>query len=227
MVIKDKLFFMILLKILLLSTISCGLGETIDVLSPRDPILKAASKGDAKTLRYLVKEEGRDINYKDAAGETALHHAARWCKDGVIPVIIKLGGLANARSKNEDQAIHIASTKYGCERTLAQLVNNGADVNSFGSAGETALHKAIDLAENIDILLQNGASKNLKNLLGKTAGDLVSEELTEERNRAMRAKTDYERCLKENPTKKENCSDYTSYHQDKINTLQKMVQKLR
>lgn len=210
-----------------LTLLNCG--GIIDVVSPRDPVLNAASSGDAAKLRTLVKDEGRDINYKDASGEGAFHHAARWCKDRVISVISELGGKIDMRSKNNDQALHIAASKGWCSKTINELVKAGADVNSLGSENEAPLHKAAktEALDSVEALLSNGASKTLKNGSGQTALEIAQKYLDEKQESLKKAPEEYARCLKENPNDKNLCSDHSSVYKASIEHLNKIIKLLQ
>lgn len=227
--IKKHLFLMTIFFLIVHIT-GCGLGTAIDVLSPRDPLLYAASTGDVEKIRYLVKNEGRSISYKDASGETALHHAARWCKAKAIPVIVELGGETDARSKNNDAPLHVAASKFGCQSTIANLLNAGAAINSIGSEGETALHKAVKWgdAEIVKLLLDRGALTTKRDDGGKTPAERAQSILLQKRDSLVTEKINYQNCLTEkakDPNK--SCFDNSSAIQNIIDIYQEIVRILK
>lgn len=218
-----KKYFLLSASIFVLAhSLGCGLGTALDVLAPRDPLLYAASTGDVEKIRYLVKNEGRSISYKDASGETALHHAARWCKDKAIPVIVELGGETDARSNNNDAPLHIAASKLYCQSTITNLLNAGANINSIGSEGETALHKAVKWAEFtgveiVKLLFDRGAITTKRDDSGKTPAERAQSILAQKRDSLVTEKINYQTCLTEK------AKDPNKFCEDHSNGIQRII----
>ncbi len=108
-----------------------------------DPIIRAAEKGEAATVKRLL-EEGADINRRDLAGYTPLIAAILADQDDVAALLI-----VNKADPNAPDVLGITPLMYaiykGQESTVRHLLEAGADKTMADKMGHTAIQYAKDL----------------------------------------------------------------------------------
>ena len=137
-----------------------------------------AGKGDLETIKAEL-EGGRDIDSRDAAGQTALMYAAENGQMDVVRYLISNGADVNAQAKDfflRGTALIYATSSNRLD-VIEYLIENGADVNATTKNKETALFYAAarGYKKAVEILLKNGADTELKNKKDQTALDLARE----------------------------------------------------
>ena len=90
-------------------------------------------------LNAQLEETGRDVNYRDDFGYTALHIAAERDLLEAAKWLINVGADLEARDINNATALHVAAWKDSL-RVATLLVEEGADVSLKNSNGRTPLH---------------------------------------------------------------------------------------
>jgi uncharacterized protein len=107
-----------------------------------DPIVEAAMRGDAETLRALLAE-GWDVNAREGDGTTALHWAALNGDVESVALLLASGADLEAVTRNGDYtALHMASME-GHAEVVEMLLAAGSRVEArTSSGGVTALHLA-------------------------------------------------------------------------------------
>lgn len=109
----------------------------------------------------LLIELGADVNVKDAAHISPLHHAAFSQDDEIMKVLIQNGASLEAKSHDGLTPL-LSATIQGTHDSVTLLVHFGVSVNITTIYGETALHFAAEL-NHLDktlFLLNNGANVN-------------------------------------------------------------------
>jgi ankyrin repeat protein len=159
------------------------------------PIHLAAMANQVDAVRALVLS-GADINAKDSAGRTALHHAAKLSSD-----IFQLPSstLASRRSSSSSRQsalrfsyafgqqdrtcgrrpshVSLSSTASEEKCSLVEvLVRSGADMEICDRDGNSPLHIAVLTGDifNINTLLDNGANIHRRNKAGLTPLGVIS-----------------------------------------------------
>jgi len=156
------------LSLVVFMVVGCAKNESFHI---------PAAKGDLDTLKAEL-DEGRDIDSRDAAGQTALMYAAETGQMEVVKYLVSNGADVNARSKGIGRGtalIYAASSNRLV--VMEYLIERGAEVNAMTQARETALFWAAanGHTEAIKILLKNGADAGLKNQNGETALDVAKQ----------------------------------------------------
>jgi ankyrin repeat protein len=111
-----------------------------------------------KILQKAIKAH-KDMNQRDAAGFTAMLHAARLNLPGVISELAGAGANVNLRSYDGNTPFH-----YACFRehwnAMTMLIRLGADPDAVDTNGRTALIRAIECQDEelVTKLLELGAS---------------------------------------------------------------------
>ncbi len=140
------LFLQIFGVFLFLSTSLIRLGKTIigkikslgqghEQGMVRD-MIEAASEGSLSTLRTLL-DGGADVNARNTAGETPLHHAVWSTQHVCILHLLESGADPNAADKNGDTPLHLACREPELPM-IEYLLRFGADATLRNKKGETA-----------------------------------------------------------------------------------------
>ena len=115
----------------------------------QEEFLEACESGnldDVKSTLEKLKNEGNDVNVRDADGNSGLHLGA---KKGHLPVVEFLfseGTDVNATNNDKETAL-IKAAFFGHLEVCEYLVSNGADVtvkSKFGTAMKLAKKKGHD-----------------------------------------------------------------------------------
>ena len=127
-------------------------------------------------------EKGADPKAIDDTQKTAIVYAAGRGFSAVTRLLLDHGIDVNARYGN-DLTVLMWAAGYSAEagvkdveEVMTLLIDRGAHLDDQDNRGRTALMIAAELghAAAVDVLLARGADKSLKDMQGKTAGDLTS-----------------------------------------------------
>lgn len=138
-----------------------------------EPLTLGATRQES--VDYFIDEVGHYIY----SGDTALHIAAMtYCADA-IAILCDHGAIIAARNRRGAQALH-----YACdgapnahtwnparqERTVARLIEMGADPNALDKSGVAPIHRAVRqrCTGALKALLAGGADIDLRNKSGTT-----------------------------------------------------------
>jgi hypothetical protein len=161
------------------------------------PIHIAAMAGQVEAAKALVLS-GADINAKDSAGYTALHHAARLPSDyyrlrpsatvshrrsSSQQSTLRFSYIVGEREKTKSRRPSYASTSTTASEdrcsVLEALLQSGANMEACDRNGNSPLHIAVLTGDmlNTTTLLDRGANINARNKTGLTAlGALAADE---------------------------------------------------
>ena len=131
--------------------------------APADsPVADAAMRGDAETVRTLLRE-GADVNAAQGDGMTALHWAAERGDAVLAEVLLYAGANVGAVTRLGDYTpLHLAA-KAGNAPVLETLIEAGSDVDAVtATGGVTALHfaSASSSTDAVAALVRHGAALN-------------------------------------------------------------------
>ncbi|MDB6022526.1 MAG: hypothetical protein JWQ04_2383 [Pedosphaera sp.] len=142
----------------------------------RDEILTAIAKNNKVALARLLAE-GCDSNVKDSAGRTPLMHAVIGDKREIVDMLIHNGADVNAQDNDGFSPLHFAAQDFRVE-TAKSLLNNNAQVDARDEYGNTPLWRAVfnsrGRGEMINLLLEHGADRMIRNKSGKTSVELAN-----------------------------------------------------
>ena len=145
-------------------------------------LLISNAKDDVRQLDFgleLVKG-GADANTTDYAGRALLHRCAGKLHDCVgledqrsriISELVQLGANLDARTKEGETALHIA-TENDQKETVCQLIKLGADVNAIDKHGKNKMLQLSLETNHIEVsakLISSGADTNTSNEESETA----------------------------------------------------------
>lgn len=127
--------------------------------------LQIACRGGIVPLVIFLLDRGDDIEEEDAAGNTALHHAAWEGHDDVIAVLLERGAKTGSKDKSGRSILHLVALQ-GHKSTAELLLNKGADellCSVEEKNGMTPLHCAVNaLHEDVmRILVERATSASL------------------------------------------------------------------
>ena len=134
--------------------------------SPITPIIHtaASANGTAQGSRTV------SINAKNNMKQTALHLAAFFRSEKVVPLLIEAGADLDARDGFDNTPLLVATHGRDTKKVIVEaLLEAGADVNAAGQINgdtrNTALHLAIEPTkfELLQLLLSNGAIADSRN----------------------------------------------------------------
>lgn len=143
-------------------------------LKPRDSYERTAviagmpyGSGYDEQLVHALVEHGAPVNVEDRAGRSLVSHAVEYGKVEEVEYLLAHGG------KLKPEYVFHADKKM-----LLHLFGKGLDVNTRSDAGDTLLHRAVDIGdtEMAKFLLAHGADPNIRNNTGKTALDMAREQ---------------------------------------------------
>jgi ankyrin repeat protein len=152
-------------------------------LSLMTPLMAA----ETLSVAWTLLEAGADPRARDRTGKTALHHAAKMREaTSIIPLLVRAGADANARSDDADRDTPIfcavenfmeSPDKYAASLTLRALVHAGADINVTNVNGATvmALAAAHNQPDLIKLLVELGADPGRRLSNGRTPLDYARE----------------------------------------------------
>lgn len=142
---------------------------------------------DSIRMMNLLIDNGININFQGAQGDTALMYASGW---GVVTknperarILLDKGAKVNLQNKKGETALMMAAYR-GHVETAKLLIDRGANIELKDAAGRTALMTAsaatIDLKDNnsdfpelVKLLLDKGANINAKDKNNSTALSLA------------------------------------------------------
>jgi ankyrin repeat protein len=126
---------------------------------------------NTETVRLWAKF-GVDINTTNNKGNTVLHKSS--ISSEMTATLLDLGVKVDTRNSAGETALHLAAR--GFNGVLKLLLDHGADVNALDASGRTALHWASSWINgheaSIQILVEKGADREIKDRCGDTALDL-------------------------------------------------------
>jgi ankyrin repeat protein len=110
---------------LLLVLGGCGLAKRAIRSPETDALLRAASVGNADTVRTLLVSPNVDVNGIDDHGNTALIQAARFGHDEVVTAL--LVAKADVKTKNDEgKTALMLAAEGGHDETVRALTQAGA-----------------------------------------------------------------------------------------------------
>ncbi|KAK9891567.1 hypothetical protein WA026_015527 [Henosepilachna vigintioctopunctata] len=157
------------------------LGSPIDPHDDTDttPLILASSAGHYPVVCLLLEQKA-DVNQKSNSGHSALQYAASkgWLE--ICEKLLEYGADINIADNRSATPLHRAASKGNTAIIKCFLkYNNKLNVDSRDSYGNTPLHLACeeDRQEEAKLLVQNGASLEMRNAEKKTPLDLCSRAL--------------------------------------------------
>ncbi len=138
---------------------------------PVDPklaaLISAVRSRDAAAIKKTLRTPGV-VKMQDAAGSTALHHAAGFGTLDAMKKLLDAGSDPNARNRHGATPLHWAVANNA---RIGLLLSRGADVNAQTNDGRTALYMAAMQRSNdgaLRLLLDKGADPALATTGGRT-----------------------------------------------------------
>ncbi|PIA62591.1 hypothetical protein AQUCO_00200535v1 [Aquilegia coerulea] len=146
------------------------MASHFDKLSKVDQLLQVAAAGNLRRMKKLAKEldDGRGIaetlaNSKDSHGRAVIHVAAQKGRTEICKYLIEELKLhVDEKDHEADYTPLLRATCEGHVRTVAYLIEHGANPAAFNRHNKTALHIAVDngFVEMIKLLLSKGVDVN-------------------------------------------------------------------
>jgi ankyrin repeat protein len=110
---------------LLFMIVGCSVAKRATRSSETDALLRAASAGNADTVRTLLASPNVDVNGIDDHGNTALIQAARFGHDEVVTAL--LIAKADVKIKNDEgKSALMLAAEGGHDETVRALTQAGA-----------------------------------------------------------------------------------------------------
>jgi ankyrin repeat protein len=132
------------------------------------PLHIAAEKGTVSIAAKLIKYGG-DVDAVDEAGKTPLYFAAYHGNEPVARLLVESGAsIDNPKTTSGQTPFHFAA--YNEDASLSKyLLEHGANINAQNLSGQTALHYAAGLNQNIlHLLLAYGVELEIETKRGET-----------------------------------------------------------
>jgi hypothetical protein len=145
----------------------------------------SADNNDEQITQFLI-ENGADLNIQNNRGDTALIFAIELSNKNAIELLIKKGANVNITNNKKENAIFYTPNDENHTNVLEMmklLIEANINVNQQDEQGETILMKLIRSGkpyaqtQYIQLLLDNGADPNLKNISGYNVLDQAYENI--------------------------------------------------
>ncbi|MDD9900682.1 MAG: ankyrin repeat domain-containing protein [Alphaproteobacteria bacterium] len=129
---------------------------------------RAIYYNDASKIKRLI-EKGANVNYSGRKIHPPLHMALLEDKQDVARILIAAGADISAPDAYGQTPLHYAAA-LGQESIVMTLLKMNANPNAQDDKGNTPLHSvSVAAPQIIDMLVENGAEINAKNMHGNTA----------------------------------------------------------
>jgi len=111
---------------LLVMTFGCSGATRLSRSQETEALLRAASAGNADTVRTLLVSPNVDVNGVDDQGNTALILAARFGHNDVVTALLLAKADVKVKNKDGKTALMLAA-EGGHDQTVAALTQAGAN----------------------------------------------------------------------------------------------------
>lgn len=151
-------------------------GANINACSEKNRMTSlnfAAIQGREGMLRLLL-DHGPDLELRNSVGYTALQSACTENQLSCAAILLERG--ANIESMATDGRTPLMLATVGCYLDMVSLlIKWGANVNATDFHDQTALMLSVRSEQLVLILLENGADKEKRDRVGRTALDMAKE----------------------------------------------------
>lgn len=120
---ERALTFAVMVMLLVLS--GCSTAKKATRSPETDALLRAATAGNAESVRTLLASPNADVNGVDELGNTPLIQASRFGHDDVVTALLIAKPNVNARNDEGKTALMLAA-EGGHEETVLLLTQAGA-----------------------------------------------------------------------------------------------------
>lgn len=136
-------------------------GADIDAMEQdMTTVLQAAVIRGCKEVFHLLLERGANVNLTGANGTTALHTAFTFKRDDFALSLIQHRANVNVKDCDGLTVLHLAA-RDNEQEAVKFLLQNGAKVDCPDVDGFTPLYFGLKYREMVELLLNNGANKNV------------------------------------------------------------------
>lgn len=170
-----------------LSDVGSGLGA-VRAMGKEQELLVAVKSGDlllahkllakvkCNKAKLLGSTKRLNVNYQDADGFSALHHAALTGTTELLSLLLEAQATVDIKDINGMRPLHYAAWQGKADSVLL-LLRSGASINSPSLDGQIPLHLSAQYGhyEVSEMLLQHQSNPCLRNKAKKTPLDLACE----------------------------------------------------
>ncbi|XP_076855882.1 caskin-2 isoform X2 [Brachyhypopomus gauderio] len=137
---------------------------------------KLLAKIKVNRNKILGSTKKLNVNYQDADGFSALHHAALTGTTELLSLLLEAQAMVDIKDSNGMRPLHYAAWRGKADCVL-MLLRAGASVNGASQDGQTPLHLAAQYGhyEVTEMLLQHQSNPCMVNKAKKTPLDLACE----------------------------------------------------
>jgi len=150
-----------------------------------DDLFQLACINNNLKAAKALKDCGADVDSRDLNSmASALTMAAAYGHEEIIDWLISVGANVNIPSNTGSSPLHFVARNVNQDgamsiqnqiRIMKKLINNGAKINAITNDGDTPLIQAAGACrvEAVELLLEKGADRNVRNYYGMTALDMA------------------------------------------------------
>ena len=120
-----RIKILILMFLVLFAIQGCNIAKRANRSPETDALLRAASAGNAETVRTLLGSPNVDVNGVDEHGNTPLIEAARFGHDEVVTALLIAKADATIKN-NENKTALMLAAEGGHDETVRILTEAGA-----------------------------------------------------------------------------------------------------
>jgi ankyrin repeat protein len=152
--------------------IEVGADANTKTFYGEDALLYLAVLRESLEMTKLLVDHGADINARNAFGDAPLHTAVDKEAYQLVDFLVKSGAEIDIKDEHGCSPLHLA-VKRSNFPIIKLLVEHGSDINLVDFNNQTSLYKAACYANELNFLIEKGASISSEGKIGLTPASFL------------------------------------------------------